>query len=153
MQTVSQHMYEQGEPHSVLSNFNNTDMPADQLIVDRFDELNGSLSTQQQLQPQTRVNQADPGSIEIHGDTSAVFGPPLVVNSSSNELCGAISDWQRDGFNGDNAKFAGNHFEPSTDCLTVDYLGSPFNFGIVGSDLDFSFDDSFDEDIIQYWGA
>ncbi|GLJ23307.1 hypothetical protein SUGI_0440910 [Cryptomeria japonica] len=153
VQAVSQHMYGEGEPHGVLSNFNNTDVPDDRLIVDRFNELNGCSNTKQQLQPQTRANQADHGTIEIHGDASAVFGPPLVVNSSSNELCGGIADWQRDGFNSDTVKFAGNQFESSTDCLTVDYLGSPFNFGIVGSDLDFPFDDSFDEDIIQYWGA
>eukprot|EP01018_Ginkgo_biloba_P031819 Gb_36016 [translate_table: standard] len=146
VQVVSEQMYSEGRPHEFLTSFHNTGLQSEgQLISGNFCAQDGDCHTKQQLHPGTSWNQIGQETIEIHDVASPVFRHSLMVDSSSNELSGDIPNY---GFN-DTGKLAGNHFEPQSDSLAMDYgFNSPFDFrldgpGSVDVDLDFSFDEDF----------
>uniref|UniRef100_A0A0D6QUV0 Ethylene insensitive 3-like DNA-binding domain-containing protein n=1 Tax=Araucaria cunninghamii TaxID=56994 RepID=A0A0D6QUV0_ARACU len=155
-QTDSRLIYGEGGPAELFTSFPNDGVQSEcQTMMGRLREAEGRAHTKQQAQLRTSGNRAGQETVEIQDVASAVFEPSLVVDNSSNELCGDIANWHRDGFNADTGKLVGNHFEPPSDGLVVDYgFSSPFSFGIDGAiSLDADLDFSFDEDLIQYFGA
>lgn len=152
---ISHSMYTEGDQHELFTGFHKTGVqPEGQPGLSRFSESDRSLNARQQLQQSSDGNQVGRAIVEIQDGAGPVFGPPLLMDSSSTDLCGDVTNWQRDGFNSVTGKL-GNHFEPQSDGLPVDYgFGSPFDFGIgAASTLDADLDFSFDEDFIQYFGA
>lgn len=152
---ISNHMYTEGDRQELFTGFHKTGVQSEvQPGLSRFSESDQSSRTRQQLQQSNDGNQVERAMVGIQDVSSPVFGLPLVVNSSSTELCGDVTNWQRDGFNSVTGKLVGNHFEPQPDGLPVDYRFSSFDFGIDGAvSLDADLDFSFDEDFIQYFGA
>lgn len=156
VRVISRTMYTEGDQHELFTGLHKTGVQSEgQLGLSRFGESDRSSHTRQQLQQSNDGNQVQRAIVEIQDGSSPVFGPPLVMDSSSTELCADVTNWQRDGFNIVTGKLVGNHFEPQSDGLPVDYgFSSPFDFGIdAAGSLDADLDFSLDEDFIQYFGA
>eukprot|EP01018_Ginkgo_biloba_P018422 Gb_01928 [translate_table: standard] len=132
---VAQHMSGgQQPPQELLSGIGSTGLQGQgHLVIGNSGMLDGDFRTNEHLQQSNHMSQAGQETSHIHHDESAVFGQPLAVDNSSNELCVDAGNWQR-GFNNDCGKIVDHHFVAQSDGIPPDYeFNNPFNLGLDGT--------------------